>query len=264
MFSSDINPEILWTELKDNGIDEQFFRIIGKSIVCNKKFCVDFDDVVEFTGYARKDHAKRYLMDNFRNEKDYVILRKSEIDERDDILLPFKGELNGIKESNNKIYIFLTKFAFYSFVISANTKKSKEIRSQVIDIYNKYHELLMYCRQMNLNKNNQNAKENAIKLYSERLANKNDEYKKTKQREIKTLKTTIQTLRDQREKFKDSTITLQHSLDNYKKLYRELEEECKSMKNDMESIKEIIESYVDQKKAKIINKEIDKLLEQYE
>ena len=130
LFAKDIDPEVLWSKLNKNSIDKDFFDTIGKSIVCNKKYCVNFDDIVEFVGYSRKDNAKHFLLENYRPDQDYIMCRKAELDDREDVLLLNIQERNKSKASNNKIYIFLTKFAFYSFVISTNTRKAKEIRTR--------------------------------------------------------------------------------------------------------------------------------------
>ncbi|BCS82833.1 hypothetical protein QLL95_gp1290 [Cotonvirus japonicus] len=142
MYSANINPEVLWLEVKDKGIDKKFFDLIGKSIVCNKKFCVDFDDVVRFTEYTRKNNAKRYLLENFRNEIDFVSLKKSEIENRDDVLL-LSPEQQKTRGGSNRDYIYMTKFAFYSFVLAAGTRKSKEIRMQVLEIYRAHRNIIM-------------------------------------------------------------------------------------------------------------------------
>lgn len=118
LYCTKIDPDVLWHQLKNDGIDKQFFQIIGKSIVCNKKFCVNFDDVAKFAGYGRSDNAMRFLKKNFRENKDYVSLRKSEIDSRNDLLLRSE-ELKS--KSNNKIYILLTKFSFYNFILHFGT-----------------------------------------------------------------------------------------------------------------------------------------------
>lgn len=255
VYSKDIDPEMLWTELKHNGIDQQFFKIIGKSIVCCKKYCVDFDDIVDFVGYSRKDHAKRFLLENLRNGIDYIMNRKSELEERDDVLLPNWEEL---KNSNNKIYIYLTKFAFYSFVLQANTNKAKEIRSQVIDIYSKYHDLLMYCRQANIQKNMQSETDNAIRLYEERQKQKDDEYKKAKQREIKTMKGTITEIRKQKDDLKNQNITLKHAHDKYKKMYTQSEKSAEKnkkvysgSKKNMTKYKKLYDKSVKDSKSKL-------------
>ncbi|AEQ60765.1 hypothetical protein [Acanthamoeba polyphaga mimivirus] len=54
MYSKEIDIDSLWKKLKESSIDKQFFDAIGKSVVCSKKYCVNFDDVVEFLGYSRK------------------------------------------------------------------------------------------------------------------------------------------------------------------------------------------------------------------
>jgi prophage antirepressor-like protein len=96
------------------------------------------DDIVDFTGYSRKDHAKNFLVKNMRKNQDYVDLKLSEIEGRENIISPHA------RGNKNKRFIFVTKFAFYSFIMMANTTRAKNIRMQMIDIYNTYHDLLMY------------------------------------------------------------------------------------------------------------------------
>lgn len=47
---------------------------------------------------------------------------------------------------HNKYYVFLNKFCFYSFSIESLTATAKKIRTQIIDVYNNFHDLLIYCK----------------------------------------------------------------------------------------------------------------------
>ncbi|BCS83383.1 hypothetical protein QLL95_gp0740 [Cotonvirus japonicus] len=222
LYSINIDPNILWNQLKDQNIDKKFFDTIGESIVCDKKFCVNFDDVVKFTGFSNTSNAKRHLKDNFREDIDYVMLRKSEIEDREDVLLIINNQLK--KPSNNKIYTYLTKFSFYSFVISSNTSTGKEIRNHVIDIYNKYHDLLISCRDQIINKNNNNHNDNleALELYKDRQNDKFKQLKEKKNRQIKDL---------------------QETKNNYKKLYDKQTTSITHLKSDISDYKKQIVDY---------------------
>ena len=81
----DINPNQLWRELQDQSIDKDFFNFIGKSVVLNKKYCVDFDDVVKYLDYSRKYNAKRLLLEKFKHDIDYIMINEEKIKRSDDI-----------------------------------------------------------------------------------------------------------------------------------------------------------------------------------
>lgn len=209
IYSQNIDPEILWKNLKNKNIDKQFFDVIGKSIVCDKTYCVDLDDIVNFTGYSRKDHAKNFLIKNMRKNQDYVDLKLNEIEGRENIIFP------RARGNKNKRFIFLTKFAFYSFIMMANTTRAKNIRMQMIDIYNTYHDLLMYCRsekyiEKYIEKNADNSTAKALVEYKERQENKFKSLQQKKSREIKGLKGTLKEIRRQKDNSEESVIILKH------------------------------------------------------
>lgn len=186
IYSIDINPEALWLELQDKSIDRDFFNFIGKSIVCTKKYCVDFDDVVKYLEYSRKSHAKRLLLDKFSASIDYVILKEKELKHRNDIFTcPEKG-----RSPPNKEFIFLTKFAFYTFALLSQTRKGKQIRTWIVNIYTKYQEVLVFTRQKLIDIKQNSDSKNAEKLYRMRTEAKHNKSILVKNRQIQKLQTT--------------------------------------------------------------------------
>ena len=116
LYSINIDHEQLWSQLQDMSIDKDFYNFIGKSIVSNKKYCVDFDDVIKYVGYSRKDNAKRVLLEHFKINIDYIKLKHNSFKNHDDIFVPseLRDQNTNIKALNKKEFIFMTKFAFYS------------------------------------------------------------------------------------------------------------------------------------------------------
>lgn len=216
IYSQNIDPKMLWKELKNKNIDKDFFDVIGKSIVSNKTFCVEFPDVVDFVGYSRKSNAKRVLISTYRRNIDFVELTPEEANSRDDVTLITPEQLNKWGGNNKKI-IFLTKFAFYSFIFQANLSKAKKIRMHVIDIYNKYHDLLMYCRNQLIDKHNDNDQKVALETYKKRQEDKFNNYKQKKAREIKTLIATLTEVRRQKKELEDNVNHLQYDYEFLKK-----------------------------------------------
>jgi hypothetical protein len=201
LYSIDINPTQLWTQLQDMSIDKDFFNFIGKSIVSNKKYCVDFDDVVKYVGYSRKNNAKRVLLENFIINVDYVKFKHNNLNNFDDIFVPsilsnqntnikagiLINQNTSIKALNKKEFIYMTKFAFYSFALMAQTQKGKIIKNWLVTIYHKYQELLVYTRQKMINlKNNQNDMVTQ-NLYDKRTNEKFKQYKIKNRRNITSL-----------------------------------------------------------------------------
>jgi prophage antirepressor-like protein len=213
LYSIEIDPNALWEQLQNKSIDKDFFNMIGKSIVCNVKYCVDFDDALKYLEYSKKANAVRLLQSKFTKGLDYIAGSKNNILSRDDILscLPVKSSKINDKKwgGHNKEYIFLTKFAFYAFALLSQTRKGKEIRMWLIEIYNKYYELLTFTRNKLIEKqtNKHSSHVETIKLYKERAEEKQKRYRNQKAREIKqsrdALKNTQNLYNDYRTKYND-------------------------------------------------------------
>ncbi|AEQ60844.1 hypothetical protein [Acanthamoeba polyphaga mimivirus] len=243
IYTKEIDPEALWKALNSKSIDRQFFDIIGKSIVSAKKFCVLFDDLVKFLGYSQRCDAIHKLRCNYRDKKDYLDLSKDELESHIDEISFTEGQTLTRHGGHNKRYIFLTKFSAYSFIIECQTAKAKEIRCHVIDVYNKYHELLMYCKQLHTQKNITNARDKSNQLYQQRQELKFDEYKQSKQREVKSLNETIKELKRQNDKLEEQSITYLHEANKYKKLYQNMENKFSSKNKELnKTIKELNKS----------------------
>ncbi len=153
MYSKEINIDSLWKKLKESSFDKQFFDAIGKSIVCSKKYCVNFDDVVEFIGYSKKSDAVNKLYEYYREGVDFILLSPDELKEHDYEIIAPSSPTFWCRGGHNKKFYFLTKFAMYSFILDCTTRTAKKVKMHVIDIYNKYHELLVFCRQQLIQKN---------------------------------------------------------------------------------------------------------------
>jgi hypothetical protein len=203
-------------------------------------------------GYCQKGDAVRKLRYNYRENVDYADLSYDEMNNCDEILALANPIAN--RGSHNKRFIFLTKFAAYSFIIECQTLKAKEIRCHVIDVYNKYHELLMYCKQKNSQKNFEQSKNDAVKLYQIREDNKHQEYKKQKNREIKAIKETTEEIRRQKDMYKEKYCKLEYEVKKYKQLYKELEHKVDNGKNKLKKLSnEITDNSLKRKIKKEIN-----------
>ncbi|AKI80297.1 hypothetical protein QJ850_gp402 [Acanthamoeba polyphaga mimivirus] len=225
MYSKEIDIDSLWKKLKESSIDKQFFDAIGKSVVCSKKYCVNFDDVVEFLGYSRKNDAVNKLYEYYREGIDFINLKPSEFKDHEYEIIAADSPAAKGRGGHNKKYYFLTKFAMYSFILDCTTRTAKKVKMHVIDIYNKYHELLVFCRQQLIQKNFEMSKSNAVELYSKRQDEIHDEYQKRKRREIKAIKSDLVELRRQKDETIENMKTFKHDVVKYKKLYEDLEQE---------------------------------------
>lgn len=79
-------------------------------------FIVPFDKVVTWLHYARKDHAKRVLVKNFKSDVDYKIH------------LPNKEDQKSGSGGHNKETIYMTMDAFEEFCMIAATSRGKLVR----------------------------------------------------------------------------------------------------------------------------------------
>jgi phage anti-repressor protein len=77
-------------------------------------FVIDLDGIYEYLGFARKDHAKRLLVRNFDEKKDYMLQ------------LPSQGELVKSRIYHEKIMV--SPNTFKEMCIKANTEKAHQIR----------------------------------------------------------------------------------------------------------------------------------------
>lgn len=145
---------------------------MGKSITSNKKYPVYFDDMTSFLGYTRKSDALRTFEKNYHYHFDYIELKKSQIPEHNEVFYQepvIEGKVEN-RGKNRKRHIFLTKLCFYSFAMDSQTVTAKKIRSQMIQVYNTYHDLLVQ-RMNKLMEKTKTEEENqleALKLAKER------------------------------------------------------------------------------------------------
>ena len=102
----------------EKGISDKL-ELIAKD---GEGFCIDFDDAWGWVGYARKDHGKRALENNFKEGLDYHLLNS--------------GELKADKKitGNPKEVIRMTDDCFKSFCMLAQTEKGKEVRAYYITL----------------------------------------------------------------------------------------------------------------------------------
>ena len=135
----------------------------------NKIFPIDFDDVWKLCEFTRKNDAKRILLKHFKENEDYIMIRKEEQsfnDEncygirRSDFLLPEPLEYNDENRSSflksdfllpeplenneednrknngghNKETIMLNVDTFKEFCMKASTSKAKEIRNYYLKL----------------------------------------------------------------------------------------------------------------------------------
>lgn len=260
IYKTEIDVDALWKKLITKGIDKQFFDFIGTSIVSDKKYPIYIDDVVSFLGYSRSRDAVRMLEKNYRRNVDYIEVPASKLSNNKDILLPASKEqtenifaaqggaaIKGIKGSHNKRHIFLTKFCFYAFSLESQTETAKEIRMQVIDVYNSFHDLLIYCRSNLILKDSTKDEEqtealNLVKKKSE------DDMKKMKQKydhDLKTIKETNEELNRQTEELEENNTVLMHTVSSLRKDRKEKTKQLETIKSVSENILTILDNVVD-------------------
>ncbi|AHJ40219.2 hypothetical protein, partial [Samba virus] len=182
---------------------------------------------VEFLGYSRKNDAVNKLYEYYREGIDFINLKPSEFEDHEYEIIAADLPAAKGRGGHNKKFYFLTKFAMYSFILDCTTRTAKKVKMHVIDIYNKYHELLVFCRQQLIQKNFEMSKSNAVELYSKRQDEIHDEYQKRKRREIKVIKSDLIELRRQKDEVIENMKTFKHDVVKYKKLYEDLEQEIK-------------------------------------
>jgi hypothetical protein len=104
-------------------------------------FVVDFDNVWKWTGFTRKDNAKRVLEKNFTNHIDFNIKKSDIIHEE---TAPQVGGIfpEPVNGGQNKETIMLTVNTFKKFCLKANTKKADEIHEYYIKLEELLHETL--------------------------------------------------------------------------------------------------------------------------
>lgn len=232
----DIEPDALWKELQNKSIDKDFFNFIGKSIVCNKKYCVDFDDVLKYLDYSQKHSAKKLLTDKFKNSVDYVILTQKELKIRTDIFYSTVHESKKGSGGHNKEYIFLTKFAFYTFALLSQTRKGKQIRMWIVDIYTKYQEILIFTRTKLINMKKDVTKNNADKLYKQRNEEKFKRTVLNNNRKVKELKIDLDDAKNEKNTLKNIVSEQKTELDNYRNIYNENIQEDKKIQSKLKRI----------------------------
>ncbi|AKI79344.1 hypothetical protein [Acanthamoeba polyphaga mimivirus] len=84
---------------------------------------------------------------------DFINLKPSEFEGHEYEIIAADLPAAKGRGGHNKKFYFLTKFAMYSFILDCTTRTAKKVKMHVIDIYNKYHELLVFCRQQLIQKN---------------------------------------------------------------------------------------------------------------
>jgi hypothetical protein len=96
-------------------------------------FVIDFDNVWNWCGYSRKDHAKRVLEKHFIANTDYKIEN-------------FAPEVSGAKENrggSNKEKITLNIRTFKKYCLKSDTEKSNEIHNYYIKLEEILQDLLL-------------------------------------------------------------------------------------------------------------------------
>jgi len=107
--------------------DEQHLFIASFYCYLNcdpKDFIIDLDNIYEWVGFSRKDHAKRLFLKHFTINIDYKVS------------LPQLGEqkINDTRGGNNKETILMTIKTFKKLCMKAATKKADEIHDYFIKL----------------------------------------------------------------------------------------------------------------------------------
>jgi len=145
--SSKVCTTKLLTKIRDNFTEDQQHLFLA-SFYCflnhdaKKEFVVSLDDIWKWTGFSRKDPAKRLLEKFFIIDIDYIIYKEKMVDSYMKLDSPPNGgdSKDTIEEKYGyvKETILLTVNAFKKFCLKANTKRADEIH----DYYIKLEELL--------------------------------------------------------------------------------------------------------------------------
>lgn len=103
----------------DQQIFVKHFHVYLKHSTDLTKFVIDFDDVYEWLGFTRKDHAKRLLIKKFNEDDDYITTNS----------LPRKeGQVSKQHGGHNKEKIMLSVPTFKAFSMLCDTEKGKQTR----------------------------------------------------------------------------------------------------------------------------------------
>ncbi len=130
----------------------------------------------------------------------------------------------------------MTSYAMYVFIADCQTKKAKIVKKAMIDFYKKYNDLINECRQQLINNNTNNISKTASELSKKRIENKYNDYKKSKDREIKALNNTIRELRRQKDELEDVNAIMEKKASEYETKYNNLQENIKKQLSDIKKI----------------------------
>lgn len=103
----------------DQQIFVKHFQIYLKHSTDLTKFVIDFDEVYEWLGFTRKDHAKRLLIKKFNADEDYMI---------NNFLPPKEEQVSKQHGGHNKENIMLSVPTFKAFSMLCDTEKGKQTR----------------------------------------------------------------------------------------------------------------------------------------
>jgi phage anti-repressor protein len=144
---------VLMKEQMNTEEQQQFvdnFKIYLQYGYDNTKFIISFDDIWKWIGFARKDPAKRLLLNKFTKNIDFILLHQKveqnkdteNLENIDFILLLFLAEQNKDTENlenrggHNKETILLNVDTFKNFCLMASTENAKKIRNYYIKMEN--------------------------------------------------------------------------------------------------------------------------------
>jgi phage anti-repressor protein len=112
-------------------------------------FPITLDTLINLVGFANKQNAKRTLVNNFKENIDYKVLRIPKDEQvknnREKTLLIPKDEQKNIEETrggHNKEKIMLNIDTFKNMCMLVKTEKSKEIRSYYVKLENIYNKII--------------------------------------------------------------------------------------------------------------------------
>lgn len=100
-------------------------------------FVVDFDQLVEWCGYSRKDHAKQQLIKNLKENVDYNVTYPNAVSGSTP---EYSGD--ALDRNVNKEKIMLTVNGFKRFCMKSNAKKSDEVIDYFVKIEGRYFSTL--------------------------------------------------------------------------------------------------------------------------
>jgi hypothetical protein len=113
----------------------------------------------------------------------------------------------------------MTKYAFYTFALLAQTTKGRKIRTWIVDIYAEYQKILVYTRQRLIETSTGKDNRNAAELYKQRNEAKYERTLLNKDIKVKTLHSENNILTQKCKEYKQDLRDSQDRTKMYKEMH---------------------------------------------